>query len=60
MVNFILNVHEKFPENLLIELFKIYTVEEYKLKTCQHIYIYIYIYIYILKLQELIHSVQSE
>jgi len=37
MVYFILKVHEKFPENPLVELFKICTVEEYKPKICQHI-----------------------
>ena len=56
MVNFIFKVHEKFPENPLMELFKIWTAEEYKPKTCKHIYIYIYI----LKAGELIHSVQSK
>jgi len=36
MVKFILKVHEKFPENPLMELLKICTD---KPKICQHIYI---------------------
>ena len=42
IVDFIFNVNKKFPENPLMELFKIWTD---KPKTCHHIYIYIYIYL---------------
>jgi len=39
MVNFILKVHEKFPENPIIEMFKIWVDKEYIPKICQHMYI---------------------
>jgi hypothetical protein len=50
IIKFILKVHKKFPENPLMGLFKIWTVEEYKPRNTSlkpvNIYIYIYIYIY--------------